>query len=91
MQQKPDTYGNKTKQLIQTAEINILRTIVSKSKVDRVRNQTIIEQCKYCTPCRIMRKGLNIDTSGPTESRLMRKAVNEIGQSKLDRGRSRKR
>ena len=76
------TYGaetraetSRTKQLIRTVEMNTLRAIVGKTRLDRVRNSTVREQCgvqDVSKFVKVRRKAWNEHVSRAGDTRLIK-------------------
>lgn len=85
---------SRTKQLMRTTEMNTLRAIAGKSRLDRVRNQEIREQCQIGDIVRFTktrRKEWNNHVTRANDDRLIKIVRDGNPVGKRDAGRPRKR
>ena len=91
------TYGaetraetSRTKQLIRTVEMNTLRAIVGKTRLDRVRNSTVREQCRVQDVSKfvkVRRKAWNEHVSRAGDTRLIKIVRDKTGRKEISRKR----
>ena len=79
---------SRTKQLIRTVEMNTLRAIVGKTRLDRVRNSTVREQCgvqDVSKFVKVRRKAWNEHVSRARDTRLIKIVRNNKPEGKISR------
>lgn len=95
------TYGaetraetSKTKQLLRTVEMNTLRAIIGKTRLDRVRNQTVRDECEVSDVVKFIKRRRvewNNHVSRATNERQIKIARDERPRGKRNPGRPMKR